>query len=155
MFSRWVFLSVGSRFQLWGWFLATVFLVKGQINQWNFLLWSGAVCWSVSMPESQRSAGIRCHMLFRMEEVAIVGCCLCASGCHPAVSNLADRLPWDYNLPPPPHLKRIENFSNHQPVPNVSGDDTAAFHPHLLTGGSLLQCSGQRHCNHRRRIDKS
>lgn len=155
MCSRWVFLSAGSRFHLWGCFLTTVFLAKGQINQWNFLLWSGAVFWSVSTPESQRSVGIRCHMLFRLEEVGIVACCLRASGCAPAVSNLADRLPWDYNLPPPPHLKRMENFSNHQTVPNVSGDDTAASHSHLSTGGSPVRRSGQRDCNHRRRIVKS
>lgn len=53
-----------------------------------------------------------------------------------------------------PHPKRIENFSNHQPALGVSGDDTAAFHSHLLTGGLPPRCSGQRDCNHRRRIDK-
>lgn len=155
MRGRWVFLSVGSRFELWGCFLATEFLVKGQIIQQNVLLWSGGVFWSVSMPESQRSGGIRCHMLFRIEEVEIVARCLRASGCHPAVSDLADRLPWESNLPLAPHPKRIENFSNHQTLPNVSGDDTAAFHPHLLTGASLVRRSGQRDCNHRRRIDQS
>lgn len=65
------FLSLRKSFHFegahWGWFLTTVFLVKGQINQWDFLLWSGAIFWSVSMPEPQRSVGIRCHMLFRIE----------------------------------------------------------------------------------------
>lgn len=96
-----------------------------------------------------------CHMLFQIEEVGIGARCLRASDRDAAVSNLADRLPWDYNLPLPPHLKRIENLSNHQTVPNVSGDDTAAFHSHLLTGGSLVRRLGQRDRNHRRRIDKS
>lgn len=91
----------------WGWFHSTVFLVKGQINQRGFLLWSSPGSWSVSMPEPQRSVGIRCHMFFRIEEWRIVACCLCASGCEPAISYLSDRLSWDYNLSPRPHLKRI------------------------------------------------